>query len=39
MRLFVDGKNYTLDEHFSSLEATSGSTSTPEQCARTSDAV
>ncbi|OWY27402.1 hypothetical protein [Herbaspirillum robiniae] len=32
-------KNYGLDDHFSGLEATSGSTSTPEQCTRTTDAV
>jgi pimeloyl-ACP methyl ester carboxylesterase len=32
-------KNYGLDDHFSGTEATSGSTSTPEQCAHTTNAV
>jgi pimeloyl-ACP methyl ester carboxylesterase len=32
-------KNYGLDDHFYGTEALSGSTSTPEQCARTIDAV
>jgi pimeloyl-ACP methyl ester carboxylesterase len=32
-------KNYGLDDHFSGTEATSGSTSTPEQCMGTTDAV
>ncbi|WP_432240806.1 alpha/beta fold hydrolase [Herbaspirillum robiniae] len=32
-------KNYGPDEHFSETEAASGADSTPEQCARTSDAV
>jgi hypothetical protein len=32
-------KNYGLDDHFSGAEATMGSTSTPEQCANTTNAV
>jgi len=32
-------RNYGLDDHFSSTEATSGSSSTREQCAHTNDAV
>lgn len=32
-------KDYGIDAHFSGVEATSGSTSTPEQCERTTDAV
>lgn len=32
-------KNYGLDDHFSGTEASTGSTSTPEQCAQTMDAV
>lgn len=32
-------KNYGLDDHFSGMEATSGATSTPEQCAGTTDAL
>jgi len=32
-------KNYGLDDHFSGMEAASGASSTPEQCAHTNDAV